>query len=345
MAAKSNPTMKDSPSVQGTTPDKKFTEKLRTYLTSYGDELQSKMKRLDQLLGDAHWLSVGSYKESLVRGLLIDKIPQRFEVGTGFVMCMRGSKRIISRQIDILIWDAQEHSPVFRDGDFVIVPPEACRAAIEVKGNLDSKSLSEALENLDSLSEFNVGEDLPRDNSIHRSVFAYERGKKVNFPKSVWNSIYRHYQRTDSPQLNTRVEWSRKHLDCWSHPWINCVVVLGEGVINCELWDINGESHIAYVGYQTSKDDTVDAYGFLERSILCDLALGHQKCESRHRMPGMISVLFANRSKRLTKQSFMLLPGVNETISKAGRMKAKEIEQLAKDEYRPRKPSRYKKKG
>src|SRR4051812_16353188 len=103
------------------------------------------MRRLDLLIGDRHWLSVGNYKESLTRSLLSNKIPKRFEVGTGFVLSIQGGERKISRQIDVLVWDSYNFTPIFREGEFVIIPPEACRAAIEVKGNLDHEELASSL--------------------------------------------------------------------------------------------------------------------------------------------------------------------------------------------------------
>lgn len=92
-----------------------FQVRLQALSATYSAELKSKMDRLQQILGDAHWFSVGSYKESLIRGLLAQKVPKRFHVGTGFVVAVRAKKRVISRQIDVLIWDACDHGPLFRD--------------------------------------------------------------------------------------------------------------------------------------------------------------------------------------------------------------------------------------
>ena len=121
---------------------------------TYTSELQSKMARLDGLIGAKHWYSVGSYKEALIREQIGTKVPRQFEVGTGFVLSVTGRGRVISKQIDVLVWDSQRHSPIFRDGDFVVIPPEACRAAIEVKGSLGATELKEGLDNLDSLTPF-----------------------------------------------------------------------------------------------------------------------------------------------------------------------------------------------
>ena len=71
------------------------------------------------------------------------------EVGTGFVMFphedpnppggpdlydpLNQSAYSVSRQCDILIYDVARFPPVFRDGEFVVVRPEAVRAVIEVR--------------------------------------------------------------------------------------------------------------------------------------------------------------------------------------------------------------------
>jgi hypothetical protein len=59
----------------------------------------------------------------------------------------------VSRQCDVLVYDATRYPVVFRDGDFVIIRPEAVRAVIEVKGSL---SKPQTLKALDSFKDFAV---------------------------------------------------------------------------------------------------------------------------------------------------------------------------------------------
>lgn len=134
--------------------DEDFARLLAEYQATYANELSAQKKRLDGILGDKHWLSVGTYKESLIRRLLRARIPTQFEVGTGFVLAYDDKKRLLSRQIDVLIWDSGQHPALFRDQDFVIIPPEAFRCAIEVKSLLTHDELSKALRNLESLTQF-----------------------------------------------------------------------------------------------------------------------------------------------------------------------------------------------
>jgi hypothetical protein len=51
----------------------------------------------------------------------------------------------MSRECDILVYDVMRYPVVFRDGDFVIIRPEAVRAVIEVKGSLSLQETRDAL--------------------------------------------------------------------------------------------------------------------------------------------------------------------------------------------------------
>ena len=49
---------------------------------------------------------------------------------------MNQSAFTVSRQCDLLIFDASAYPPVFRDGEFVVLRPESVRAVVEVKSAL-----------------------------------------------------------------------------------------------------------------------------------------------------------------------------------------------------------------
>jgi hypothetical protein len=128
----------------------------RTDLTGYaalfGESLSSKVDLLGRLIGDAHYPSLGRYKERLLADAIRGFLPRAVEVGTGFVLFphadpnppggpdfhdpLNQSAYSISRQCDILVYDSTRYPVVFRDGDFVVIRPEAVRAVIEVKGSL-----------------------------------------------------------------------------------------------------------------------------------------------------------------------------------------------------------------
>lgn len=158
----------------------------------FAAELKAKMGRIDKIIGEDHWLSVGSYKERLLREHLIEYLPKAFEVGTGFLLASPdGHRKLLSRQIDLLIWDSSRYAPFFRDRDFVILPPAACRAAIEVKWHIDKQQLQDGILNL--LSVCRLAKHVPPlSESWYRTyLFALDSYETLSFPDDVFDTIQR----------------------------------------------------------------------------------------------------------------------------------------------------------
>lgn len=127
-----------------------------------GETFRARIELLGSILGNAHHPSVGTFKENMVAELLRNAIPQRFAVGSGFVLFptttgtsvsgptsdpMRYHSFVLSHQCDVIVYDAANVPVVFRDLNFVIVRPEAVRAVIEIKGRLTSDELRGVLDN------------------------------------------------------------------------------------------------------------------------------------------------------------------------------------------------------
>jgi hypothetical protein len=306
-----------------------FARLFADYQATYGNELRAKVARLDGLVGRSHWLSVGTYKENLLRSLLRNRLPSKYEVGTGFVLAQANNQRIISKQIDLLIWDSNSHSPFFRDGEFVIVAPEALAAAIEVKSTLDPGKLKNSLENLDSLMLFL--DFIPRHQVVHRSVFAFDCS--IGFPTTIFDGLSRHYRKFEGLPIQRRLQLSGDQ-DRWSLPWIDNIAVLDQGAVNCAKWSINGRDVVSYAAYSTVPGhDSIDAYGFLERSLFMDLMLGYQKYVARHTYPGFATALFANSARMLQQNGFIVLP--DEAVTQVGRLTGEENGQWAARVYHP----------
>ena len=137
-------------------------ENSRKYFGSLAEELASKSKKISWLI--AHSQTAGNYREYILRSFLRSILPTKFEVATGFI-------EGIPYQIDILIYDAHNHSPTFRDGELVVVRRESIRAIIEVKTNLISAKLQEALQLFYEISRPGIFKpDLP----IFKGVFAFD---------------------------------------------------------------------------------------------------------------------------------------------------------------------------
>lgn len=120
-----------------------FTE----YHKSITAELHSLKDRIRKLV--LHWPTDGEYKESALRSVLRRHLPQSADVGRGFIV----TESVSSSQIDILIVDNRK--PVlFREGDLMIVTPDAVLAIAEVKTEVrDGSMLRNAIEKLAEIKQ------------------------------------------------------------------------------------------------------------------------------------------------------------------------------------------------
>jgi hypothetical protein len=117
----------------------------QAHFKSLAAEITAVKDRVQNLIGKAHWPTVGAWKETVLRSILRRHLPPSLQIGSGFVMSEEGQ----SNQIDVLIYD--DSGPVlFRDGDLVIVTPDVVRAAIEVKTRIRPADLREVIAKLDA---------------------------------------------------------------------------------------------------------------------------------------------------------------------------------------------------
>jgi hypothetical protein len=86
-------------------------------VASWSRELLSATDRIHYLITERHQPTQGGYREALLRRLLRRVLPDRFRVSTGFIY--RWDEQP-SRQLDIVIWDAQNHSALLEEGEFII---------------------------------------------------------------------------------------------------------------------------------------------------------------------------------------------------------------------------------
>jgi hypothetical protein len=111
---------------------------INAYFRSLTAEITALKDRIRNFIGDAHWLSDGAWKESVVKAILRRYLPGAAGVGSGFVVTDKGP----TTQIDILIYDLTK--PVlFRDGDFVIITADAALGLIEVKTRILKHEIEE----------------------------------------------------------------------------------------------------------------------------------------------------------------------------------------------------------
>jgi hypothetical protein len=108
------------------------------YFRSLTAEINALKDRIRNFIGEAHWLSDGLWKESVVKAILRRYLPGAVGIGSGFVVTDKGP----TTQIDILVYDLAK--PVlFRDGEFVIITADAALGLIEVKTRIQKNVIEE----------------------------------------------------------------------------------------------------------------------------------------------------------------------------------------------------------
>lgn len=156
---------------------------------SIAKEIITTKDRIRQLIGGRHWQTDGEHKEAVLRKVLRNHLPESARVGRGFV-CLENDT---STQIDILV-TAYEKPTLFKDGELLLVTPDAAKAIVEVKTSLNSRNdlrntfnkLADNIErirsnrNLDCYAGLFVYENPQNQNSIDDSVVLEELQAAVN---------------------------------------------------------------------------------------------------------------------------------------------------------------------
>lgn len=97
-------------------------------------------KSLVQHRGEKGRVVEGSLKAAL-RALL----PERYKLGTGFAITAKGRS---SPQLDIVIYDDFENSPILLEGGLGLFPIECVYAFVEVKSDLNTEGINQVAESI-----------------------------------------------------------------------------------------------------------------------------------------------------------------------------------------------------
>lgn len=288
--------------------------KFESFYGSFSDEILGKVKRLDVLIGRKHWASVGSYKESIIRSQLSESLQGRYKVSTGFVLSSDTNNcPLITKQQDIIIWDNIEYAPIFVDGDFVIVPPEACVASIEVKSTLSKKTLKESLANIDSFACFSHMEDYSQWWTWPRKyIFAYDIEEGFNYPIDVFKGIDEYYGKNKDISIENRVSFSKLHRKYHRYklPFVDAIFILSRGVVLSRWRFPNDYPRTIYSSYDTVTESLNHTFAYLEydlQSHLGTLKSGGQGF-FYSTQPGLRSVKKGIHIRKTTPISSMIFP-------------------------------------
>ncbi|MGI6758467.1 MAG: DUF6602 domain-containing protein [Bacilli bacterium] len=122
--------------------EKQLNNNINQYFIDLGSTFNSTVNRLSRIIGSKNFLSVGEYKERLLRKEIEKFLPSNYSIGTGFVVFPKFEikdetpiySHDISKQLDIIIYDNTKIPTIFRDESFIVITPEQVVAIIEVKG-------------------------------------------------------------------------------------------------------------------------------------------------------------------------------------------------------------------
>lgn len=122
-----------------------------------------------------HWGEDGRYKEEILKNVIRRFLPQKYSIGTGFVIIQTDSRdsHKSSNQIDLIIYD-NEFPVIFKEGDFVILTPDAVKGIIEVKANLRNQGLEKVLTKANENGKFIFSGKKDKSKPIFNGVFSYE---------------------------------------------------------------------------------------------------------------------------------------------------------------------------
>lgn len=116
---------------------------LERLLESWSNEFAARVDRVRALIGGAHWLTDGMHKERLLQAFIAARLPSTVVAGHGFLLDSAVDR--CSREIDVLIRDCQHSVPFLDESGITICHPQAVRAYLEVKSELNAATLEAAL--------------------------------------------------------------------------------------------------------------------------------------------------------------------------------------------------------
>ncbi|HEV7331889.1 MAG TPA: DUF6602 domain-containing protein [Flavisolibacter sp.] len=128
-----------------------------------------------------HWGEDGRYKEAILKSVISRFLPSSFNIATGFVVKQSENRdeHLSSRQIDLLIYDSSQ--PVlFKDSDFVIVTPDAVRAIIEVKANMNNQGVSNVVRRANENGKFIFSGKTNINSLFFNGVFSFDGLARLN---------------------------------------------------------------------------------------------------------------------------------------------------------------------
>jgi hypothetical protein len=122
-----------------------------------------------------NWGEDGKYKEVVLKNIIKRFLPEKFSIGTGFVIKQTENRgeHLSSTQIDLIIF-SNDAPVLFREGDFVILTADAVKGIIEVKANVQNQNLQEIVRKANENGSFIFSGKKNKEENFFNGIFSYE---------------------------------------------------------------------------------------------------------------------------------------------------------------------------
>ena len=174
----------------------------------------------------------GRTSEFIARGIIRAILPQKFSIGTGFLVNSKGDR---SRQQDLVLFDETMNAPIRLAGEVGVFPVECVYATVEVKSTLTKKTIREAAESIGEIRTYSK----PRYYRT-RGVVKTKRGRKtsVAIEEVQWANNVAPRSYLFAFNMRNSLKWLEKELRSASETtgaMFHGVVVLNRKFFVCQI--------------------------------------------------------------------------------------------------------------
>jgi len=207
-------------------------------LAAAGKQLWAEFQEVRQC--NPHAGDSGTEAEEILKTFLADRLPKRFGIGSGIVI---GSEGAISRQTDLIIYDAL-NSPIYRAGKKTqIIPRDNVAVVVEVKSKLSKDQLIDAADKVASVKCMAARPLSEMDQPVTQGPMVNSSTLGVVFAYDTYTSL-------ETLAENLKEINESRH----SREWIDFVVVLNKGTIGYAVQLPFSSGMKGWYGGQTSHD-------------------------------------------------------------------------------------------
>jgi Domain of unknown function (DUF6602) len=217
---------------------------LKDVLEAAGKQLRADFQEIKE--SNPHAAEGGAEAEAILKRFLKERLPRRFDVESGLVIGAAGK---VSRQTDLIIFDAL-NSPVYRRGPRVyILPRDNVAAIIEVKSKLNKEELHDAARKIASVKGIKAAPITNVDQPVTFSDLIMT---------STLGCVFAFDSYTSLETLASNLKEINSQQD--SRSWIDLVVVLDQGFIGYMIQLPFGGEFPGWLGGASAENFAIPPY-------------------------------------------------------------------------------------